>query len=165
VVITGTNFTNVSAVQMVFNQGMLNTTYTVNSSTQITATVPSNAPIGSAAHLKVTTSAGNVTSSGTFTVTSGGGGGGGGSAPTITNLSPTSGPGGTVVTITGTNFTNVQSVALVSGTRSLAVSYTVDSSTQIRATMPGGVAAGAAAHIKVTTTNGSVTSSGSYTFT
>jgi hypothetical protein len=31
--------------------------------------------------------------------------------------------------------------------------------------MPGGVASGAVAHIKVTTTNGSVTSGGSYTFT
>jgi len=164
VTITGTNFTNVSNVQMVFVGGTLSTSFTVNSPTLITATVPGNAPIGRSATWKVTTSAGSVTSTSSFTITSGGGGGGG-TAPTISSFTPTSGPGGTQVTITGTNFTNVISVALVSGTRSVNLAFTVDSATQIRATMPTGVAAGASAKLKVTTSAGNVTSAGSFTFT
>ena len=58
-------------------------------------------------------------------------------APTVTGLSPTSGPlaGGTPVTITGTGFTGATAVDF--GTTA-ATSYTVVSSTDITATSPAG---------------------------
>lgn len=60
-------------------------------------------------------------------------------APTVTGISPTSGPttGGTTVTITGTNFTGATAVKF--GTTA-ASSFTVNSPTQITATSPVGVA-------------------------
>jgi hypothetical protein len=63
--------------------------------------------------------------------------GGGGSAPTVTSVSPSSGPaaGGTSVTITGTNFTTGASVAFGPNAASNVV---VTSGTQITATSPPG---------------------------
>lgn len=55
-------------------------------------------------------------------------------APAVTGISPTSGPAGTAVTISGTNFTGATSV--VFGTASAA--FTVTSSTKISATAPAG---------------------------
>ncbi|MEU6582888.1 IPT/TIG domain-containing protein, partial [Nocardia sp. NPDC046763] len=56
--------------------------------------------------------------------------------PTITSLSPTSGPttGGTSVTITGTGFTGPTTVLF--GTT--ATTFTLDSATQITAIAPAG---------------------------
>ena len=79
-------------------------------------------------------------------------------APTLTGFSPTSGPVGTSVTLTGTNFSGVTAVAF-NGT---AASYTVNSATQIVATVPTGATSGT---IKVTTSGGSTTSSATYTVT
>ena len=62
VVITGSNFTNVSQVS--FN-GTVQPTYTVNPPTQITTTVPSGATTGT---ISITTIAGTVTSTNSFTV-------------------------------------------------------------------------------------------------
>ena len=63
VVITGTNFTGANSVK--FN-GVAATTYTVNSATQITVTVPAGATTGT---ISVTTPAGTGTSASNFTVT------------------------------------------------------------------------------------------------
>ena len=59
--------------------------------------------------------------------------------PTLTSISPTSGPagGGTVITLTGTNFTSGATV-LVNG--AAATSVTFVSATQVRATTPAGSA-------------------------
>ena len=56
-------------------------------------------------------------------------------APTVTSLSPTSGPatGGTAVTITGTGFTGATAVTF-GGTA--ATAFTVNSATSITATSP-----------------------------
>ena len=81
-----------------------------------------------------------------------------GSAPTISGFSPTSGPVGTSVTISGANFTGATSVTF-NGT---AASFTVGSSTSITATVPSGATTGA---ISVTTPNGSATSASSFTVT
>jgi hypothetical protein len=62
VVITGSNFTNVSQVS--FN-GTVQPTYTVNSPTQITTTVPSGATTGT---ISITTIAGTATSSSSITI-------------------------------------------------------------------------------------------------
>jgi len=78
VVITGANFSNVSAVA--FNG--VGATHTVNSPTQITATVPAGATTGPIA---VTTSSGTAASATNFTVLSGNG------APVITSASTASG--------------------------------------------------------------------------
>ena len=68
------------------------------SPTSIVATVPSGATSGSV----VVTVAGTASSGSTFTI-----------APSITNLSPTSGIGGTTVTITGTSFGSSQGTSTV----------------------------------------------------
>ncbi len=88
----------------------------------------------------------------------GGGGGGGTPAPTISGFSPTSGPVGTIVTITGTNLTGASAVSF----NSQAASFSVVTSTQIRATVANCSSTGVA---RVTTAGGTVASSGSFTVT
>ena len=66
VVITGANFTGATVVRF---GGVAATSFTVNTATQITATVPVGAVTG---QIAVTTGAGTATSAGTFTVTAGG---------------------------------------------------------------------------------------------
>jgi len=69
------------------------------------------------------------------------GGGGGSSSPSITALAPSSGPVGTAVTITGTNFGTSQGSSTVTfnGT---AASVTSWSATSIAATVPSGATTG-----------------------
>ena len=85
------------------------------------------------------------------------GGGGGGTPPTITGISPSSGLAGTIVTITGTDFTGATAVSF-NGVA--AASYTVDSATSITATAPTGVTTGP---ITVTTAGGTAASSVNFT--
>ena len=122
VVITGTNFTGATAVA--FN-GTAATTYTVNSATQITATVPVFANTGP---ISVTNAGVTATSATNFTVP----------PPTIASFTPTSGLAGTSVVITGTNLTQ----ALVVTFNSAAATFVVNSNTQITATVPIGVSTG-----------------------
>jgi hypothetical protein len=96
----------------------------------------------------VTTSGGSATSSTTFNVT-----------PTITSFTPTSGKVGTSVVITGTGLTQTTSVTFGSVT---ATTFTVNSDTQVTATVPSGAITGT---IAITTTGGTVTSSGTFTVT
>jgi hypothetical protein len=77
--------------------------------------------------------------------------------PTITSFTPTTGPIGTIVTITGTNFTGA--TALTFGGTS-ATTFTVGSSTQVTATVPTGATTG---KICVTTPSGHGCSSQSFT--
>jgi chitodextrinase len=76
---------------------------------------------------------GSASASVTVTVSSGTG------PPTITSFSPTSGPIGTVVTITGTNLDQTTTLQFNQGE---VVSYTINSSTQITATVPPGTSSG-----------------------
>jgi hypothetical protein len=78
-------------------------------------------------------------------------------APTITNISPTSGPVGTSVTITGTNFASNATVSF-NGTAATSVTFT--SPTSLTATVPAGATTGP---ITVTVGSESGTSSGSFT--
>src|SRR5436309_3246147 len=73
-------------------------------------------------------------------------------APTITSFSPTSGAVGSSVTITGSAFTGATAVKF-NGTAS--TTYTVNSDTQITATVPSGTTSGP---IAVTTAGGTGTS-------
>ena len=142
VVITGANFTGATSVA--FN-GKAAASYTVNSDTQITATVANGSSSGP---VTVVTPAGTATSSSAFTVFA---------PPTISGFSPASGPVGTLVTITGTNFTGATSVAF---NGKAATSFVVGSATQIAATVASGTTSGT---IAVTTPGGTAMSVGSFT--
>jgi hypothetical protein len=143
VAITGIGFNGVTAVQF----GTTNaTSYAVNSSTQITAVSPAesvgmvNVTVTNASGASATSSADQFTYE---------------AVPTVTALSPTSGPlaGGTSVAITGTNFTGATAVdfgVLAAG------SYTVNSATSITATSPV-EASGTSVDVTVTTGTGSCT--------
>ena len=140
VTITGTGFTGVTSVKF----GTKNaTSYTVSSPTQIVAVAPSG-DAGTSVDVTVSTSAG-TSATGTATKYSYGG-------PVITSISPTSGPttGGTTVIITGTGFTGVVSVKF--GAKN-ALSFTVNSTTQITAVAPSG-SSGDVVDVTVTTSSG-----------
>lgn len=144
--VQGTNFTG--ATGLTFN-GTADTSFQVNSSTDITAHVPAGATTGP---ISVTTPNGSGTSTSTFSVT----GGGGGSPPVVSSFSPGTGPVGTSVSITGSGFTGATNVTF-NGT---AANFTFNSDTSISATVPNGATTGP---ISVTTPNGTGTSSTSFT--
>jgi len=120
-------------------------TFTVVSDTYLTAVVPASATTGS---VTVTTPGGTLTSNKIFRVT-----------PVILSFSPTSGPVGTKVTITGTSFAGATKVTF-GGVK--ATTFSVDSSTQITATVPTGAKTG---KIQVTTPGGIATSATTFTVT
>ncbi|WP_198172865.1 lamin tail domain-containing protein [Hymenobacter ginkgonis] len=78
-------------------------------------------------------------------------------APTITSFTPGSGPAGTSVTLTGTNFLAGTTVSF-NGTP--AAQITLLSATQLRAVVPSGVTDGP---VSVTTAGGTATSTSSFT--
>ena len=125
VTLTGTNFTGATAVK--FN-GTAATTFNVVSATSITATVPVGATTG---NITVTTPIGTATSAASFIIIL---------VPTITSFTPARGPVGTVVTVTGTNLTDVTAVKF-NGTA--ATTFSVVSATSITATVPTGATTGA----------------------
>jgi hypothetical protein len=140
VTITGTNFTGTSTVR--FN-GVAATTFNVHTDSRITAVVPTGATSGK---ITVTNSAGTATSATDFTVAP---------TPNIISFSPGSGPVGTEVTITGTNFTGTTAVEF----DGVAAAFTVDSGTQITTVVPAGADDGP---ITITNVTGSGTSSLSF---
>jgi hypothetical protein len=150
VTITGTNFTGATAV----NFGTTAATgVTVVNATTITATSPAGTGV---VDVTVTTPAGTSATSAAdqFTFTAA-------AAPTVTGISPMSGPatGGTLVTITGTNFTGATAVHF--GTAA-ATGVTVVSATTITATSPAGTGV---ADVTVTTPAGTSTTSAADQFT
>jgi hypothetical protein len=100
VVITGTNFSNATAVHFGANAA---SSFTVNSATQITAVSPAGA---GTVNVRVTNPDGQsaILAANQFTYAS--------LTPTVTNLSPNTGDpeGGTSVVVTGTNFTGATAV-------------------------------------------------------
>ena len=119
VTITGSNLTGATSVSF---GGVAASSFTVNSSTSITATVGS----GATGVVSVVTPAGEA-SLGTFTY---------GVPPvTITNITPGSGGPGTVVTIDGSNFTGATNVSFGA---SPAASFTFVSDNQITAVVGNG---------------------------
>jgi hypothetical protein len=75
--------------------------------------------------------------------------------PAINDFSPTGGPVGTIVDIRGANFTGATGVEF----NRTEASFTVESDSEIQATVPGGATPG---QITVTTLNGTTTSSSSF---
>jgi len=140
VTITGTNFVSVSKVSL---GGTTVTTFTVDSPTQIRATVPTGAKSGV---VQVTAIGGTVNSAAQFTFVP---------APTITSFTPTTGPVGTTITITGTNLTTTNAVTFLGAGPRVPGVVTVVSATQVRVVVPVGARTGA---IQLTTVGGTATS-------
>ena len=148
VVITGTNFTGTSVVTFGATTA---TSFTVNSATQITATTPAHA--AGPADIVVMTTAGSATFTSGFTYLA--------AIPTVTAISPGSGPqaGGTSVTITGTDLAGATAVTFGG---SAASGFTVNSATQITATTPAHAAG--AVDVAVTAPGGSAILTNGYAF-
>jgi len=141
VVISGTNFQFITNVR--FNG--LDAVYTVNNTTQITAIVPNGATTGA---ITVVNGSGTGTSATNFIVLQ---------LPTITGFSPSSGGVGTLVSITGTNFTGTTAVRF---NNVLASGFTVVNSGLITASVAVGTTSGI---VKVTTPVGSDSTSNNFT--
>lgn len=145
--ITGSGFTSVSAVM--FGTQMASS-YTVNSSTQITAIAPSHSP--GTVDVTVVTSMGSssTNTSDQFTYVSPYG------APAISSVSPGTATtsGGASITITGSNFSGASAVSF-GGTA--ASSFTVNSSTSITAIAPAHVSG--QVDVQVTTAYGTSSTS------
>lgn len=120
-----------------------NATYSVVSDTYISTSVPSGATTGS---INAVTPGGTLKSNLKFRVT-----------PTIVSFTPPNGPVGTSVTITGNSLTGATKVTF-GGVK--ATVFTVNSYTQITATVPVGAVTG---KIQVTTPGGTATSSTAFT--
>jgi len=146
IVIAGSNFGSTQGNGGVTFNG---TTAAINSwsNTSITATVPTGATTGNV----IVTAAGGVASAGVnFTVVP---------APSITSLSPTSGPVGASVTITGTNFGSTQGNGggTFNGTTATVNSW---SGTSIGVTVPTGATTG---NVVVTAAGGVASNGVSFT--
>lgn len=118
-------------------------TFTHTGDTYISATVPAGAITGP---VVVNIPTGNLTSLQTFKVT-----------PTLASFSPSSGPVGTVVTLTGTGLTQTTKVTF---NNVVATTIVVNSDSSVSATVPTGATTG---KIAITTTGGNVTSTTSFT--
>ncbi|SRR5579883_722807 len=120
-------------------------TFKVVSDTYLTATVPTGATTG---FITVATSGGTLKSNRKFLVT-----------PQVLSFDPPSGPVGTTVTITGVSLTQSQGVGF--GNR-VGAKFTVNSDTQITATVPSGAITGP---VGVLTPGGTGISTSSFTVT
>ncbi|MUH52218.1 MAG: hypothetical protein F2789_13520, partial [Actinobacteria bacterium] len=149
VTITGSGFVSgATTVKFGANAG---TSVTFVSATSITAVAPAGVA-GAVTVTATTTTGGTSTNATQFTYVA---------APTVTSLSPTSGPasGGTVVTITGTNLTGATGVKFGANA---ATNVVVVSATSVTATAPAGVAG--AVTVTVTTPGGTSTNVVSFTY-
>ena len=138
VTILGANFADVSAVKF---GGTEAASFTVNDAGTITAVVGE----GSSGDISVICKAGTATAAGFVYQSS--------AAPQIAGFSPAQAAEGSAVTITGVNFTGVNSVAF-GGTE--ARQFTVESATTIKAI----VAAGSSGEVSVTTATGTARAAG-----
>ena len=145
VTIDGANF--LGATNVTFNG--VSAAFNVTADTQITATVPASASTGP---ISVSTPGGSVTSSVSFYL-----------APRLTTFSPATGPVATVVTLNGTNLSDVVSVTFA-GTNSTTVAAPVSSisATQLVVLVPTNAVSGL---VTVITPGGVITSTNTFTVT
>lgn len=117
--------------------------FTIVSNTFMKATVPAGATTG---YVTVITPSGTLTSNVPFRVT-----------PQLLSFDPPSGPVGTQVTITGVSLTQTQAIGF--GDR-VPAQFTVNSDTQVTATVPAGAKTG---KVGIETKGGIAISSGTFT--
>lgn len=142
VTISGSQFTTATGVSF---GGVAASAFTVDSDEQISATVPDGAVTGPVA---VTGLVGTGTSASNFVVVS---------PPSVASFAPGSGPVGTKVTVTGSNFTGATGVSFGGAAASV---FEVDSDTQVFATVPAGAVTGPVA---VAAPGGTGTSASAFT--
>jgi hypothetical protein len=140
VTIQGSSFATASAVA--FNGTPA--AFLVDGDSQLRATVPAGASSGS---ISVTNAAGTATSAASFTVIP---------PPVITGFTPTSGQVGAEVTVQGSGFATVSGVHF----NGSEASFTVDSDTELRATVPSDATSGP---IRVTNPAGADTTDTDFT--
>jgi hypothetical protein len=121
VTITGLNFTGATQVTLYF----LPATFTVVNSTTITAQVPTEVP--GPGRWRVTTPAGTGASATQFVPT----------APLVSGFTPSTGPSGTTVTISGSNFTGATHVTLFFREATFVVVNPTTITAQVPADVPG----------------------------
>ena len=149
VTIAGTDLAGATSVTF----GGIAATITANTATSVTATSPSGS-VGTVDVAVVTLGGTSATSAATkFTYVA---------VPSVASISPSTGTtaGGTTVVITGSNLSDASGVKFGSTS---AAGYTVNSSTQITATSPVGIAG--AVDVTVTTAGGTSGTSASDQFT
>ncbi|MBZ5663828.1 MAG: hypothetical protein LAO30_04430 [Acidobacteriia bacterium] len=137
--IIGQGFSNATGVKFGTGAG----TFTAVSDTYMIATVAAGATTG---NVTVLEPGGNLTTPQVFKV-----------IPSLSKFAPTSGPVGTSVVITGQSLTQTTTVTF-GGVK--AASFTVNSDTQITATVPTGAKTG---KVAVKTKGGSATAPGTFT--
>jgi ABC-type transport system substrate-binding protein/uncharacterized protein YvpB len=115
--VIGHSFTGVSKVTI----NNVSAPFTFDSDTKLIVTVPNTATTGKVA---VTTPSGTGTSAGSYTVIL---------PPTISSFTPTSGPVGTTVTLTGTNLSLIDTATLNGAPVTIAQ---LVSATQLKVTLP-----------------------------
>ncbi|MFQ5640887.1 MAG: IPT/TIG domain-containing protein, partial [bacterium] len=142
VTLTGSDFSGATDVS--FN-GISAATFIIDSNTQIRANVPLGAATGT---IRVTNTEGTGISADAFTVIM---------PPSLTSFTPASGPAGTEVTVTGLNLTGVTEVSFNGASAS---AFTIDTDTQVRATVPASASTG---RIWLSNTAGSDTSASDFT--
>jgi hypothetical protein len=124
ITVTGSGFS--SGIQGAYVNTVPVTPGTINGDTQLLFQVPNAAITGT---ITVVTTSGSVTSSQAFAVT-----------PDVVTISPTTGPIGQVVTLTGSGFTGATVVTFGGGIP--ATAFTVDSANTMTATVPAGATTG-----------------------
>lgn len=133
VTISGAEFEQAASFEVVFFDDT-EAAITAANPAEIVCSVPPG--VGSGAHAITVTTRRATSAGAAFTVNAGGGG-----APTVSKVVPQAGPPGTVVTVTGTNFSTTagaNTVLLANG----AVQTSSASATQLTFTVPAGARAG-----------------------
>jgi len=131
VVVNGTGFLGATLVQFTgANSTWLNANFRVDNAQKITATVPAGVVTGV---VRVTTAGGTGVSAGSFTIVK---------YPVIYSFSPSSGPSGTGVTLTGANFTGTSAVTFTTPTGTASAGFSLLSPTSIRCNVPNAAITG-----------------------
>lgn len=149
VTITGTNFSTTPANNVVKFFNGKTATVTASTTTSITAIVPTGVITGP---ISVTVNCITVQSATNFTVTAS-------TPPTISSFTPSSGPVGATVTITGTNFSTTPANNTVKF-NGIGAIVTASTATSITTTVPAGATTG-----KITVSVGGNTATSATNFT
>ncbi len=152
VTVSGTNFTPTTTLTIA---GIAATNVTVVNATTLTAITPAYVSGPLVSNVVVNNGVGSATLTGGYTYIA--------VAPTITAVSPTSGPmsGGTTITITGKNFTPTTTVS-VGGIS--ATSVVVSNATTLTAVTPAYVSGQLTKDISINNGNSNATLSSSFTY-